>query len=105
MRRREGGRSCSGRSRSGWVIEGIKRNYKNNISCSTNYYEDIKLKVKEQINYDYILSEHDTWKGEVDGIVEIISDIYVSEHDIRVNGQSKPVEVIRSVFKKLDVLE
>lgn len=64
-----------------------------------NYYET----VKENIGYDYLCSVYKDDKDRIDEITELITDTVNSKRkSVRICGENKPLEVVKSVFLKLN---
>lgn len=64
--------------------------------------EGVKSSIKKQINYEYLIAEHCNWQSEIEGIVDIMMDVYTSEQNIKISSEMKPAKIVKSVFKKLD---
>ncbi len=81
----------------------VNRDLNNNLSVLN--YEEVIKNIRNQINYSYLLSEHPFWQEKIDGIVDIISEVYINDYDIKISGQMKPIEAVKSVFRRLDVFK
>lgn len=65
---------------------------------------DYREVIRENIRYDYLMASHsdEADRRRIDEIYEIICDVVSSKKDtIRVGGEDKPLEVVKSVFLKL----
>ena len=63
-------------------------------------YESI---IKENIDYDYLIMDHPYDRESIDEIVSLLVDTVTSHHGtIRISGDDKPVEVVKSRFLKLN---
>lgn len=64
------------------------------------YYESY---IKERICFDSLLEEHPYEKDDLTEIVTLITDVMTSRKGtVRVSGDDKPIEVVKSRFMKLD---
>ncbi len=63
--------------------------------------------IKRNINYDVLLhSDFKIHKDELDDIVEIITQVMTStKATIRIAGEERPTEVVKSVYSKLNMLD
>lgn len=69
---------------------------------STDLRENAREMVSEQIDY-IALRDMYPYNNVIDDILEIMTDVMNSNKEtIRVNQEEKPVEVVKSMFKKLD---
>jgi hypothetical protein len=69
------------------------------VTDNTNFYKEI---ISENIEYSY-LKERYPYESIVDDILEIMVEVVTSNKDIiRVNGEDKPQEIVKSSFLKLD---
>lgn len=64
-------------------------------------FDDIISEVKEQIDYIRFIQEKKS-TDDLDEIVNIIAEIYISHKDRKINGCTIPYTVIENVFRKLD---
>lgn len=70
-----------------------------NKKASVSYLDVIK----ENIGYEYLCSVYKYDKEQIDGIVGIMADVVCSDKGtIRVCGENKSAEAVKSVFLKLD---
>ncbi len=59
--------------------------------------------VKEQINYNLLISNNPEEKTEVDSLVFMITETLLSNSQtIRINGENKTLSIVKSVFSKID---
>lgn len=72
-----------------------------NVENYVENFDDIISEVKEQIDYIRFIQEKKS-TDDLDEIVNIIAEIYISHKDRKINGCTIPYTVIESVFRKLD---
>ena len=61
--------------------------------------------IKENIDYD-ILTQNSDNQEDIDNIVEIITDVLTSKKPmIRIAGEYRPIDVVKSVYSKLDMFD
>lgn len=77
--------------------------YNNNqsINLSADEIDEIREDIKEQISYDYACAEFG--KDRVDGIVDIMMEIFLSVDTINIGKNQIPAEQVKNVFRKIDV--
>lgn len=64
-------------------------------------YEEM---IKEQLDYDALKQDRKYSGSEIDEIIEIIIDVMCSKSGtIRISGDNKPIEVVKSRFAKLNM--
>lgn len=79
-----------------------ERNERSEAEYKKQVYEDI---LKEQIEYEILLQRDNLkfHKEEIDGIINIISDIAIGQGEfIRVGGMDRPYEVVKSRLLKIN---
>lgn len=60
--------------------------------------------VKKLVDYESLIKTDETIIEDVDGIIDIISDVLNSKNsEIKVNGEDKPINVVRSRYLKLNM--
>ena len=65
-----------------------------------NAYEQI---IKENLDYDTFIQDRHYDRRDIDEIIALMTDVMISHKGtIRVSGEDKPVEVVKSRFMKLD---
>lgn len=65
-----------------------------------NAYERI---IKENLDYDTFIQDRHYDRRDIDEIIALMTDVMISHKGtIRVSGEDKPVEVVKSRFMKLD---
>lgn len=80
--------------------ENQKREAKGNDAMSRSNYAEI---VKENIDYDILLHDYPNDRDILTEIYELIVDVVCStKPTIRISGEGKPAEVVRSQLLKLD---
>lgn len=77
-------------------IDSIDKELKDTIE---NYQEELKM-LKEQINYNDLITINKTSKENIDEIIYICMDMLTSEYTL-INKQQKPFCIIKSVLKRL----
>ncbi len=61
--------------------------------------------IKENIDYD-VLTQNSDNQEDIDNIVEIITDVMTSKKPmIRIAGEYRPIDVVKSVYSKLDMFD
>lgn len=72
------------------------------IACGkpVENFEEVERQVREQIDYSNLCTAHD--KSTIDGIVSLISEVYVSANDIYIGKQKMPYKVIQAMYEKID---
>ncbi len=61
--------------------------------------------IKENIDYD-ILTQNSDNQEDIDNIIEIITDVMTSKKPmIRIAGEYRPIDVVKSVYSKLDMFD
>lgn len=74
---------------------------KDEIEIKAENYTDYKKRIKENISYDYLSDVENT--EQLDELVDIITDtVCSSASTVRVGGESKPSEVVKSVLLKIN---
>ncbi len=59
--------------------------------------------IKDNISYDDLITAHPLDKKKIDELVDIMVEVCVSTADtVRIAGEDKPTEVVRSRFEKID---
>lgn len=73
----------------------------NNLSICDDGYDEIRKRVEEQVDYEYLCSVRD--KTAVDEIITLITDtLHGSSEKIRIGGELMSRSVVESRFSKLD---
>ncbi|MBQ7122811.1 MAG: replication initiator protein A [Clostridia bacterium] len=81
----------------------INNNYFNNTNLSIvqEGYDEMRLSVEEQVNYDYLCQVRE--KACVDELITVITDtLFSPAQSVRIGGQSMPKSVVDSRLRKLD---
>lgn len=66
-------------------------------------YKQLENQIKEQINYELLITMKSVEKNEVDAFILIIIDTLLSNAPtIRINGEDKPQAVVKSMLTKID---
>lgn len=67
-------------------------------------FEKYTKMVKDNIDYDVLISRHYLEKSMIDGIVNLIVETIISENDYIIISSTKfPKEAVKSRFSKLDI--
>lgn len=62
--------------------------------------------IKNNIDYDYLIQDYCYNKADIDNIVEIITDVMTSnKKTIRIAGEERSTEVVKSVYSKLNMCD
>lgn len=81
----------------------INNNYfsNTNLSIGCEGYDEMRLRLEEQLNYDYLCQVRD--KNRVDELITIMTDTLCSTApSVRIGGQPMPKGVVNSRLLKLD---
>lgn len=64
--------------------------------------QEIYEEIKDQIKYNFIVNKFN--KKSLDDIVMVIFDLYMNDSlsYVKINGEEKPLEVVKNVIKKVD---
>ena len=66
-------------------------------------YRQYESLLKEHLEYEYYISDHPYDKDTLDEIIAIMTDVMVSKSGtVRISGDDKPVEVVKSRFMKMN---
>lgn len=81
----------------------INNNYSNNtnLSIMRNGYDEMRLRLEEQLDYDYLCQVRD--KNQVDELITVAADTLCSSApSVRIGGQLMPKGVVEARLLKLD---
>ncbi len=66
-------------------------------------HKQLENYIKNQIGYDFLISNNSADKSEVDSLLLLIIETLMSNSPyIRIDGENKPQSVVKSVFMKVD---
>ena len=66
-------------------------------------YREYESILKEHLEYEYYVADHPYDKETLDEIIAIMTDVMVSKSGtVRISGDDKPVEVVKSRFMKMN---
>lgn len=71
------------------------------INLSSDKIDEMREDIKEQISYDYACREFG--KDRVDGVIDIMMEIFLSVDTINMGKNTIPAEQVKNVFRKIDV--
>ena len=74
-------------------------NYLINQSLTDDEIDEMKCEIKNRIGYKRLISNYGNI---VDGIVDIMLDVYSSSGTVQICNQAKPIKLVQRVFDKLD---
>lgn len=74
-------------------------NYLINQSLTDDEIDEMKCEIKNRIGYKRLISNYGNI---VDGIVDIMLDVYSSSGTVQICNQAKPTKLVQRVFDKLD---
>lgn len=74
-------------------------NYLINQSLTDDEIDKIKCEIENRIGYKRLVSNYGNI---VDGIVDIMLDVYSSTGTVQICNQAKPIKLVQRVFDKLD---
>ena len=74
-------------------------NYLINQSLTDDEIDEMKCEIKNRIGYKRLISNYGNI---VDGIVDIMLDVYSSSGTVQICNQEKPIKLVQRVFDKLD---
>ena len=79
--------------------------YKNNTTIDyTSVYQQEKEKVRDQIEYEYLITDRKTDRGMIDDMVDLITDVNISGKKFHaVNGEPMPTGVVREHLGRIDM--
>lgn len=65
-------------------------------------YRTYERVIKENLDYDFLIQDHRFERENIDEMISIMTDIMISHNGtVRISGEDKPVEVVKSRFMKL----
>jgi hypothetical protein len=68
-------------------------------------YEEVEKHFKRQIDYDRLIEDNNINPQELNNVVDIAIDVLTSTADsVRVNGENKPTEIVKSQYNKLNMI-
>ena len=66
-------------------------------------YREYESILKEHLEYEYYVADHPYDKDTLDEIIAIMTDVMVSKSGtVRISGDDKPIEVVKSRFMKMN---
>lgn len=74
-------------------------NYLINQSLTDDEIDEMKCEIKNRIGYKRLIRDYGNI---VDGIVDIMLDVYSSSGTVQICNQAKPIKLVQRVFDKLD---
>lgn len=85
-------------------IQGNNRHEDNkhqSINLSEDEIDEIREEVKDQIEYDYACKQFG--KDKIDGIVDIMVEIFLSVGTVNIGRNQLPAEQVKNVFRKINM--
>ncbi|MBR0340866.1 MAG: hypothetical protein IJH64_01175 [Oscillospiraceae bacterium] len=70
----------------------------------TSVYQQEKERVRDQIEYEYLITDRKTDRGMIDDMVDLITDVNISGKKFQtVNGESMPADIVREHLARIDM--
>ena len=69
----------------------------------TSVYQKEQAKVRDQIEYEYLIKDRKTDRGMIDDMVDLITDVNISSKKFHiVNGEPMPTEIVKEHLARID---
>ena len=69
----------------------------------TSIYQQERAKVRDQIEYEYLIIDRKNDRGMIDDMVDLITDVNISGKKFHiVNGEPMPMEIVREHLARID---
>ena len=70
----------------------------------TSFYQQEKEKVRDQIEYEYLIKDRKADRGMIDDMVDLITDVNISGKEFHtVNGEPMPTDIVREHLARIDM--
>lgn len=70
----------------------------------TSVYQQEKEKVRDQIEYEYLITDRKADRGMIDDMVDLITDVNISGKKFQtVNGEPMPTDIVREHLARIDM--
>ena len=69
----------------------------------TSFYQQEKAKVRDQVDYEYLIKDRKNDRGIIDNLVDLITDMNISSKQFqKINGEPIPTDIVRERLSRID---
>lgn len=69
----------------------------------TSFYQQERAKVRDQVEYEYLILDRKNDKGMIDNLIDLITDVNMSSKQFqRINGEPIPTDIVRERLSCVD---
>ena len=69
----------------------------------TSFYQQERAKVRDQVEYEYLIMDRKNDKGMIDNLIDLITDVNMSSKQFqRINGEPVPTDIVRERLSCVD---